>query len=290
MIRILLDIKNDSITLKNVNPEETSVNKTDLEYSILQGPLFRSIDPESVERLKDDLTSFAGGLNLGNTAVYLIFPQALFRTLTLPRKADLSRMQQYNEHKFEVGLIFPFLENNSYSLDFQQLNSEEDESKKGALDLVTVINNEILDFAAEIKLFTGSGSVKVIIPFHSLKLFIGKNFPENRLSLLMHISGSTLLLASIQGRNITSVYSANFIDIPSLPDVIDSFLLNSSAGKIDREAVNMLYISLEEYKVGLSSLVEKWTTIRTSEDFLDLQLGKISKVPPDLLAEIRNEA
>lgn len=107
---------------------------------------------------------------------------------------------------------------------------------------------------------------------------------------MLHISGNNIILSSIKGRAITSVYSTNFIDVPSIPDIIDSFLLNNSSGRIDKDTVHVVYFSLEDYMIGLSSLVEKWMNIKTKEDLLGYQLGKISKIPPDLLAEIRNEA
>ncbi len=288
MNRILIEIKNDSTTVKNVDPAEETVQKTVLEYSILQGPVFRTIDPEGVERLKNDLVAGPGYTSLTNSMIYLIFPQSLFHTMTLPRKPELTKIQQYNEHKFETSLIFPYLDENSFSLDVQPVTASGFDSPD--LDMVTIIDNEILGFAADIKKFAGSPGVKIIIPFLSLKQFILKNFSEDLPAILLHISGNTIVLASLKGREIASVYSTNFIDIPSIPDIIDSFLLNNTTGRIDRNMIHTVYFSLEDYMVGLSTLVEKWMNIKTSDNFKGLPLGKVSKIPPDLLAEIRNEA
>lgn len=288
MNRILIEIKNDSTTFKNVDPAEETVQKTVLDYSILQGPAFKSIDADGVERLKQDLVEGPGYTSLTNSTIYLIFPQSLFHTLTLPRKPELTKMQQYNEHKFETFLIFPYLDEDSFSLDVQPVNVSGFDSHD--LDLITIIDNGILRFAADIKKFTGSPGVKVIIPFLSLKQFIFKNFPDDLPAVLLHISGNSIILAALKGKEISSVYSTNFIDIPSIPDIIDSFILNNITGRIDRSSIHTIYFSLEDYMVGLSTLVEKWMNIKTSDNFKGWPLGKVSKVPPDLLAEIRSEA
>lgn len=288
MNRILIEIKSTSITVKNVDPAEESVAKHILDYSILNGPLFKTIEPTQVERLKNDLISGPGYTSLNNSTIYLIFPQSLFHTVTLPRKPELSGIQQYNEHKFEMGLIFPYLEEDTFSLDVQPLINTGFDSQE--LDLVTVVDNGIMDFASGIKKFTGSPGVKIIIPFLSLKQFIFKYFPEEQIALILHVSGNSIVLASLKGKHIASVYSTNFIDIPSIPDIIDSFMINSTSGRIDRERLHTVYFSLEDYMVGLTSLVEKWMNIKTADNFKGLPLGKVSKIPPDLLAEIRSEA
>lgn len=287
MNRILVEAKHDSVVIKNVNPGEETVEKTVLNYSILQGPSFTRLDLDQCEHFIPDLIN-AGQNSFNDSTVYLIFPQSLFHTMTLPAKPELSKLQQYNEHKLEIGTIFPFLELDSFSLDVQTVlpsgfnipNSE----------LVTVINNELLNFASSVKKTTGSPRVKIIVPFLSLKEFIKKNFPDDQKSVLLHISGNSIILASLKGSEIATVYSTNFIDIPSIPDIIDSFLLNNSSGRIDKDTLSNIYFSLEEYMVGLASLVEKWINIKTVENFAGLPLGKVCKIPPDLLAEIRNEA
>lgn len=288
MNRILLEIKFDSISIKNVNPREESVDKISLNYSILEGTTIKRINPENATRLKDDLYYSIGKDNLMDSTIYLIFPQSMFHTFSLPSKPGLSRLQQYNEYKFEVKLIFPYLTDDSFSLDIQPLHSTGFSSP--AYELITLIDNSILSFASEVKTHLKAPKIKVIVPFLSLKQFVKKNFPEDQSSILLHISGNNIILSSIKGRAITSVYSTNFIDVPSIPDIIDSFLLNNSSGRIDKDTVHVVYFSLEDYMIGLSSLVEKWMNIKTKEDLLGYQLGKISKIPPDLLAEIRNEA
>jgi len=287
MNRILVEVKLDSVIIKNVNPGEETVEKTVLNYSLLQGPSFTRLDLNQCEQFIPDLVK-AGRDSFIDSTVYLIFPQSLFHTLTLPAKPELSKLQQYNEHKFEISIIFPFLESDAFSLDVQTIAHSGFNNPDS--ELVTVINNDLLNFASMVKKNTNSPRVKIIVPFLSLKEFIKKNFPDEQKSVLLHISGNSIILASLRGAEIASVYSTNFIDIPSIPDIIDSFLLNNSSGRIDKDTLSNIYFSLEEYKVGLASLVEKWMNIKTVENFAGLPLGKVCKIPPDLLAEIRNEA
>lgn len=288
MNRILLEIKFDSISIKNVNPKEESVDKIPLNYSILEGSTIKSINSENAARLKDDLLYSIGKANLMDSTVYLIFPQAMFHTFSLPAKQGLSRLQQYNEYKFETKLIFPYLTDDSFSLDVQRLDSPGFSSPD--YELITLIDNSILTFAAEIKNHLKAPKTKVTIPFLSLRNFIKRYFPEEQSSVLLHLSGSSIILSAIKGRAITSVYSTNFIDVPSVPDIIDSFLLNNSAGRIDKDTLHAVYFSLEDYMIGLTSLVEKWMNVKTKDSFSGFPLGKVSKIPPDLMQEIRNEA
>jgi hypothetical protein len=148
MNRILVEVKLDSVIIKNVNPGEETVEKTVLNYSLLQGPSFTRLDLNQCEQFIPDLVK-AGRDSFIDSTVYLIFPQSLFHTLTLPAKPELSKLQQYNEHKFEISIIFPFLESDAFSLDVQTIAHSGFNNPDS--ELVTVINNDLLNFASMVK-------------------------------------------------------------------------------------------------------------------------------------------
>jgi hypothetical protein len=289
MNRILIEFKSNSVVVKNVNPKEETVDKISFDYSVFQGPAFKRLDTEYTNLMVEDLLKTYTGDAFSDSTIYLIFPQSVFHVLSLPSKPELSRIQQYNEHKFEVNLIFPYMQADSFSIEVQPLEPLGFYSSN--YSLVTVIDNSLLNLALKIKKAFSSKmipKVKILSPFLSLKQFIKNNFPNEQSSVLLHISGSSIIFAYIRGNLMYSVYSTNFIDIPSIPDIIDSFLLNNSAGRIDKDTLSSIYISLEEYMVGLTPLVEKWMGIKTFDTYAGLPLGKVSKIPPDLLSEIRS--
>lgn len=77
MNRILVEVKHDSVVIKNVNPGEETVEKTVVEYSILQGPSFSRLDLNHCGQLIPDLIK-AGQNSFSDSTVYLISPSHCF--------------------------------------------------------------------------------------------------------------------------------------------------------------------------------------------------------------------